>query len=245
MTPARRLVRLVLILLLPLAAIFVWSLPDSFDVRYEFSYMIMLFAVILATAAYLIGVASAGAEHYGMTTAEFGTGLARLLGLLTALTLLLGALWTGAFRIVAGLRGTTDGLTTGDWLSFGLTGLRGLGLVLASGAVGFAVTSLGRRISVGLLALVAAAVAQGAVGVVTGVADTTWAELYFSPMWVGAWMTEEVEMIDPASCDFERVPDCAFDTLTLTRPMAGSAIAALTIMVVGVAVWAAHRRADD
>jgi hypothetical protein len=54
------------------------------------------------------------------------------------------------------------------------TGLRGLGLVLAAGAVGFAVTSL-----------------------------------------------------------------------TLTRPVAGTAIAALTVMAVGAAVWAAHRRDDE
>jgi ABC-2 type transport system permease protein len=220
-----------------------WFLPGSFNMHYEFPYMIMFFAMILATAAYPIGAAAAGSgEHYGMTKAVFGTGLAGLLGLLTAISLLLGALWTGAFLLVAEMNGTTDDLTAGAWLSFGLTGLRGLALILAAGAVGFAVTSLGRRTSVGLLALVAAGVVQIGVGMATAVAGIRWQALYLAPMWVGAWMTDAVDMIDPESCDFERVPDCVHDTLTLTRPVAGAVIAALTLAVVGAAAWSAHRR---
>jgi TRAP-type C4-dicarboxylate transport system permease large subunit len=57
-----------------------------------------------------------------------------------------------------------------------------------------------------------------------------------------AWMADAVDMIDPESCDFERVPDCVHDTLILTRPVAGSVMAALTLAVVGAAVWSAHRR---
>jgi fumarate reductase subunit D len=222
---------------------YAWFLRESFDMHYEFPYMIMFFAVVLAAAAYPIGAASAGSdEHYGMTKAAFGTGLAGLLGLLTAITLLLGAVWTGAFRIVAGLRGTTDDLTAGAWLSFGLTGLRGLALILAAGAVGFAVTSLGRRTSAGLLALAAAAIVQGGVGTALSVAEVTYDGLYWAPTWVWAWMAEAVELIDPESCDFERVPDCVHDTLTVTRPVAGSVMAALTLAIVGAAVRSAHRR---
>jgi ABC-2 type transport system permease protein len=220
-----------------------WFVPGSFNMHYEFPYMIMFFAMILATAAYPIGAAAAGSgEHYGMTKAAFGSGLAGLLRLLTVLTLLLGALWTGTFRIVAELHGSTDDLTGGTWLSFGLTGLRGLALILAAGAVGFAVTSLGRRMSAGLLALVAAGVVQGVVATAAAVADVRWQALYFFPMWVWAWMADAVDMIDPESCDFERVPDCVHDTLILTRPVAGSVMAALTLAVVGAAVWSAHRR---
>jgi len=45
------------------------------------------------------------------------------------------ALWTGAFWLTAVLRGSTDGMTSGTWQSLGLTGLRGVGLVLAAGIV--------------------------------------------------------------------------------------------------------------
>jgi hypothetical protein len=56
--------------------------------------------------------------------------------------------WTGAFWTTASYRGSTANMTSG--VSFALTGLRGLALVLAAGVVGFALASLGRHTALAL-----------------------------------------------------------------------------------------------
>ena len=76
----------------------------------------------------------------------------------------MGRAWTGVIWLVADARGVTDAMTSGAWQSFGLTGLRGLGLVLAAGLVGFALASIGRHIAAALGSAVAAVVV-GVVGV--------------------------------------------------------------------------------
>src|SRR5690606_7686101 len=124
--------------------------------RTAFPEMNFLLAGLLALFAFVVGASFVGAEWRsgGMTNLllwrprrleVFGAKLAALLGVVFGLTVLLSALWTGAFWLVATYRGITDTMTSGVWQSIGLAELRGLAMVLAAGTAGFALASLGRH----------------------------------------------------------------------------------------------------
>jgi hypothetical protein len=152
-------------------------------------------------------------------------------------------LWTGTFVLVASLRGTLDGMTSGAWQSFALTELRGLVLILVAGAVGFGLASLGRNTALALgVAAGAIVVLQFGLFAVLSIAGVAYAAVWLLPTWGIVWMDKEVTLLDDGTCDFSSINGCQPEELTLTWPMAGGLLAVLTILVVGAAMWTIRSR---
>lgn len=230
-------------------------LPETFRFRDEFGDLIVAFAGVMALFAFVVGASFVGAEwRSGAMTnlllwrpqraRVLGAKLVTLSAGLTGAVLPLGALWTAAFWLVATYRGVTETMTPGVWQSFGLTGLRGLGLVLAAGAVGFALASIGRHtataMGVAIAALVVGFVAMSALVYSIGVA---FPEAWLWPNYVNAWMNKSVTFTDFSSCDFGPTDFCEPERFEITWQMAGIGMAVLVVLLVGGALW--HIRSRD
>lgn len=231
-----------------------WYLPSTFNFREHFPSMATTLAALLGVAAFVIGASYVGAEWNsgGMMNLllwrpqrlrVLGTKLAALLVGLTALTVVVSAVWTGVFRLIAELRGTADGMTSGAWQSIGLMELRGLGLVVVAGAAGFGLASLGRHTAMALGAAIGVIVIfQFGLGTVLALANVKFAEAYLIPVWMIAWMDKSYKVEDFSSCDFSSVSGCVPDSVTITWPMAGGVLAAVFALIVGAAMWTMRSR---
>jgi ABC-2 type transport system permease protein len=231
-----------------------WYMPSTFDFKRSFPAMVTTMAALLALAAFVIGASFVGAEWNsgGMMNLllwrpqrlrVLGTKLAAFLVALAALTVVVSVVWTGVFRLIAQVRGSTEGITAGVWQSIGLMELRALGLVLVVGALGFALASLGRHTAMALGAAIGAIVVlQFGLGSVLFMAQVKFAEAYLVPVWVTAWMEKSVVIEDDNSCDFSSFAGCQADSITITWPMAGGAMAALFVLFVGAAMWTMRSR---
>lgn len=230
-------------------------LTPEFDFREDFPAMVVAWAALLALVAFIIGSSFVGAEWNsgGMMNLllwrpqrlrVLSTKLFALLSWLFGLSLLTGAAWTGLFWLIATLRGTTEGMTSGAWQSLGLTGLRGLGLVMVAGAIGFGVASIGRHTAAALGAAIGVIVIfQFGLGIVLELARAKFYEAYLLPAWISAWMFKSYDVIDNnAPCDYSAVNGCEAPTFTLTWQMAGGLFAAVSIIIVGGAMWTIRRR---
>jgi ABC-2 type transport system permease protein len=232
---------------------YTWYMPPTFELRDEFPNMISVLAVVLAGAAFLIGASFVGAEWNsgGMMNLllwrpqrlrVLGTKMIVFLSWLTGLTLLLGAVWAGLFRLVAETRGSTEKMTPGVWQSFGLTGLRGLGLVVAAGALGFALASLGRHTGMALGALVAIGALQIGVYVMGSLAGVKYPDLLLLPLWGFAWLYKEFEVTDYNSCNYSSSAGCEPDTFMMTWQAAGVGMAIAVVVIVSAAMWTMRKR---
>ncbi|MEU4691669.1 ABC transporter permease [Actinoplanes sp. NPDC023714] len=232
---------------------YTWYMPPTFNLREDFTDMISVFAVVLAAAAFLIGASFVGAEWNsgGMMNLllwrpqrlrVLGTKLTVFLSWLTGLTVLLGAVWAGMFRLIAETRGTTEKMTPGVWESFGLTGLRGLGLIVAAGALGFALASLGRHTGMALGALVGVGALQIGVYVMAGLAGFKYPDTLFAPFWLIALLYKEWIATDYTSCDYSSTSGCEPDTFTMTWQAGSVGLAAITVVVVLISMWTMRRR---
>ena len=147
------------------------------------------------------------------------------------------------FVLIANLRGSMDGMTSGAWQSTALTELRALALILVAGAVGFGLASLGRTTALALGATIGAVVVfQFGLVTVLSLARVPFAEAWLLPVWVIAWMQKEIKLENYNSCEFSSVNGCQPDTLTLTWPMAGGLMALAVVLVVGAALWTMRSR---
>jgi hypothetical protein len=172
-----------------------------------------------------------------------GTKLIALLVSLAVGTAVLTAAWTGIFWVVATLRGSTAGMTSGTWQSIGLMELRGLGLVVVGGAVGFGLASLGRHTAMALgVAMGVIVVFQIGLATVLNLAKVKFLEAYLIPVWGMAWMNKQVKLENSDRCNFSAVNGCQPDTLTITWQLAGGALALVSIVVVGGSLWTIRRR---
>lgn len=231
-----------------------WHMPATFDFREQFGFMVTALAALLAVLAFVIGATYVGAEWSsgGMMNLllwrpqrlkVLSTKLGALLVGLTALTVVVSAAWTGLFTLVATMRGTLDGMTSGAWQSFALMELRGLVLVLVAGAVGFGLASLGRSTAMALGAAIGAVILfQFGLGTVLSLARVKFVEAYLVPVWTQAWMTKSVELTDYESCNFSGSEGCQPGTLIITWPMAGGVLAVVLVLVVGAAMWTMRSR---
>ncbi|MFI1991465.1 ABC transporter permease subunit [Actinoplanes sp. NPDC020271] len=230
-------------------------LTPQFNFRQDFPAMVIAWAALLALVAFVIGASFVGAEWNsgGMMNLllwrpqrlrVLSTKLSALLTWLFGLSVVTGAVWTGLFWLIATLRGTTEEMTPGAWQSLGLTGLRGLGLVLVAGMIGFGVASIGRHTAAALGAAIGVIVIfQFGLAIVLELAQARFYDAYLLPAWIGAWMAKSYEITDyNAPCDFSATQGCEQPTLTITWEMAGSLFAAVSIIIVGVAMWTIRRR---
>jgi ABC-2 type transport system permease protein len=229
-------------------------LDPTFDFRANFGDMITTWAALLALAAFVIGASYVGAEWStgGMMNLllwrpqrlkVLGTKLAAFLVTLAALSVVVALLWTGIFLVIASLRGTTDGMTSGAWQSFALTELRGLTLILVSGAVGFGLASLGRHTALALGAVVGAVVVfQFGLVTVLSLASVKFAEAWLLPTWALVWMQKELTLENYDACNFSATAGCEPEKLILTWPMAGGLFAAAVVIIVGAAMWTMRSR---
>lgn len=230
-----------------------WYMPSSFDFKHEFPAMITVWAAIMALIGFVVGASYVGAEWNsgGMMNlllwrpkraVVLGAKLGTLLGLTTAWSLLMGAAWTGAMWLTGTARGTTDGMTSGTWQSLGLTGLRGLGLILALTTIGFTLASLGRHTAMALgVAAAVIVVFQFGVGIVLSLAGVRYVEAYLLPTHMIAWMDKEYTISDYRSCDFS-TGNCEPETLTLTWANTGTITAIILAVLVAASFWSIKRR---
>ncbi|MEV8507250.1 ABC transporter permease subunit [Actinoplanes sp. NPDC051475] len=231
-----------------------WYMPPTFNFRKQFGEMETTLAAILALAAFVIGASYVGAEWSsgGMMNLllwrpqrlkVLNTKLSALLVVLTGVTVVLSAVWTGIFALTANLRGTLGGMTSGAWQSILLMELRGLVLVLFAGALGFALASLGRHTAVAMgVAIGVIVLFQFGLGTVLSMAQVKYMEAYLIPVWGIAWMDKSVELVDYNAPCIGAGNSCEQPTLTLTWPMAGGVLTAVLILVVGLAMWTMRKR---
>lgn len=233
-----------------------FHLPPAFEFKTDFLAMITVLTGLLGLLAFIVGASFVGAEWRsgGMTNlllwrprrlAVLGGKLLALLGALAGVGVLLGALWTGGFWLVAEFRGITDTMTAGTWQSFGLSGVRGLVLALVAGAVGFALASLGRHTAMAMGSAIAAFVVGVAGVAIMGelLRPRLW-EQYLWTTYVRAWLDGSLVLRDfNAPCDsFSRFGECEPPTLEITWQAAGIGIGAVTLLLLAAALWQIRRR---
>jgi len=204
-----------------------WYLPYQFDFREQFTAFIFVFTGVLVLFAFIVGASYVGAEWNtgGMMnlllwrptrlTVMF-TKLGVLLGGVLAVSLLLGALWTVGFWLIARYDGQTGNLTPGAWQSFALDGARGLGLVLATAVVSFGLASIGRHTAMALGAGLGVAVV-GEIGLRTAleIAQVPFSGRYVLSTYVLSWFQKDWTLENYRSCDFA-AGECRPTTLVLT-----------------------------
>jgi hypothetical protein len=231
-----------------------WFMPATFEFRTDFEPTLTILAGILALFAFIVAASYVGAEwHTGgmmnlllwrprrltVLLTKLGTVLAALFGLFLALA----AAWTAAFWGIATLRGNTDRMTSGVWQSFALTGLRGLGLVVAAAVVGFGLASIGRHTALALGAAVGVGVVgQIGVGIALELIDVHFAERWLWPSYLQAWMDKRLVLQDFDSCDFSLVGECRPPEFVMTWQHSGAVFAVTVAAVLAAAVWAMRRR---
>jgi hypothetical protein len=234
-----------------------WFMPPAFDFRDSFPAMIMVLTGLLAMFAFIVGASYVGAEWRtgGMMNLllwrprrleVLGTKLGAVLGSLAGLAVVLGAAWTGMFWLVAELRGITDTMTAGAWQSFGLSGLRGLALVLVAGAAGFALASIGRHTAMAMGAAIAAfVVGIAGVGIIAGgMLQLQFFERLLWTTYIYAWMDKSVELVDwSAPCESTSVLDeCVQPTMEITWQDAGIGMGVVLAAVLVAAMWQMRQR---
>ncbi|MEV6969069.1 ABC transporter permease subunit [Hamadaea sp. NPDC051192] len=230
-----------------------YYMPSTFDFKSSFREMIMVWAMILAFVALVIGASSIGAEWSSGSMMNLltwqprrvrvlGTKLGVLVASLIGWAIVVGALWTAAMWVTAVYRGTTAGMTSGTWQSFGLTGLRGLGVVAAGAIFGFVLASLGRRTAVAMGVLIALiVVTQFGLTILLFMAKVRYPELFFVGNYLQAWMDGSVTLYDQNSCVYD-TGICQPATLVLTWQKAGSIFGAGLVALVGLAMWQIRTR---
>jgi hypothetical protein len=230
-----------------------WYLPNQFSLKDDFESLIIAAAALLALFGFVVGASYVGAEWSsgGMMNLlvwrprrlpVLFTKLATALGGVLAISVVLGAAWTGAFWLIARYRGDTSGLTPGTWESFGLTGARGLGIVLALTAIGFCLASFGRHTAMALGAAIGVAVI-GEIGlrIALGMAGVPFADRYMLSTYGLAWFLKSWELEDWRVCEWS-VGQCEPTALLITWQ--DSAIVFGTALAISLvaAFWSIRRR---
>ncbi|GAB3968046.1 ABC transporter permease subunit [Plantactinospora veratri] len=231
-----------------------WHLPATFDFREEFAATVTTLTAVLALVAFVGGASFVGAEWStgGMMNLLLWrpqrirvllTKLAALLSALFGVTVLAGALWTAAFWATGSFRGSTSGMTSGTWQSFGLTGLRGLTLILVAGVLGFGLASLGRHTALALGGVLGVmVVGQFGLGVVLAMAQVRFIESWLLPTYLLAWMDKEVTLKDWDACQVTFTGDCEPLTKDITWQNSSVLLAVGLVLVLGGAIWSMRRR---
>ncbi len=231
-----------------------WYLPSTFVFRESFGEMLIPLAGILALIGFVVGASFVGAEWNtgGMMNLLLWrpkrltvllTKLGALLTGLLALALPATVAWFGSLWLVATWRGTTEGMTSGTWQSFLITGLRGIVLALVAATVGFALASLGRHTAMALGGAIGVlVVGQVGLGILLDMAQVRFTEAWLLPTYAYAWMTKTVTLQDWRACNATYNGECRPDTLDITWQHSSALFAVAVVVLLGAAMWTMRRR---
>ncbi|HZM82690.1 MAG TPA: ABC transporter permease subunit [Candidatus Limnocylindrales bacterium] len=226
-------------------------MPATFNFRNDSEDFVVTWAILLAMFAFIIGASFVGAEWRSGAMMNLltwrpkrmqvlGTKLMALLGSLTVFSVLSFGLWTAAMVGIASTHGTMERMTNGAWQSYGLTGLRGLGMILAFAALGFGLASIGRHIGLALgMALGVIILGQFGLMAVLFMARVPYPEIYLIPSHLQAWMEKRVVIQDPFAVvsPMDEVP-----TRILSFGDSGSIGLGVVAVVLAVAFYTMRRR---
>jgi hypothetical protein len=134
-------------------------------------------------------------------------------------------------------------MTPGTWQSFGLSGLRGVAMVLAFTALGFGLASLGRHTALALgVAIAVVIVGQIGLSIVFQMANVPFFEQYLIPVHMYAWLTKQVTLYDYSgvvSCDQN---GCDAPELILRYTTTGYLSLGVIAAILALAFWSMKRR---
>jgi ABC-type transport system involved in multi-copper enzyme maturation permease subunit len=231
-------------------------LRSTFDFRSGFRGMILVWAMIMSFVALIVGASYVGAEWSsgGMMNlltwrpkrgSVLLTKLLALTGVAAFWSVVVLVLWTAALWAIASFHGSTAGLTAGTWQSFGLMMLRGLLLITAAAAFGFALASLGRRTAVAMGVLIALIViTQFGLTIVLFMAHVRFPEQFFIGSHLTAWMDGQQTLYDHASCEYS-MGSCEPATMVLTWQKSGAIFGMALLAMIGASVWQIRSRDVD
>ncbi|AEB47559.1 MULTISPECIES: ABC transporter permease subunit [Micromonospora] len=231
-----------------------WYLPSTFVFKASVPDMLVTLAGILAMVGFVVGASFIGAEWNtgGMMNlllwrpkrlSVLLTKLGALLTGMLAVALSASVAWFGILWLIASWRGTTDGMTSGVWQSFLLTGLRGVVLVLVAATVGFALASLGRHTAMALGGAVAVmVVGQAGLAILLDLAQVRFGEAWLLPTYVYAWMTKTLTLEDWRSCNASYTGECNPATLDITWQHSSILFTVAVVIFLGGALWTLRRR---
>jgi ABC-2 type transport system permease protein len=229
-------------------------LPYEFNFRTGFGNFISIFGGILALFAFAVGASYVGAEWSsgGMMNLLLWrprrlpvllTKLGALLGSLLALGVALGAVWTAALWLLAKYDGNASKVTQGAWESFAISGARALGLVVAVGAVGFGLASLGRHTAMALgVAVGLGVLSEVGLRIALTLAHVAFPGRFILSSYATAWFGKKLTMTDWNSCNWSSVNGCEPKTMVLTWQDSAMVFGVGTAVVLAAALWMMRRR---
>ncbi|HZN73333.1 MAG TPA: ABC transporter permease subunit [Micromonosporaceae bacterium] len=195
-------------------------MPHVFSFADEAPDLLKAFGGVLTLFAFAVGASFIGAEwssggvmnqllwrprRLRLVTGKLGT----LLVAIATTTIALMGVWIAALWGLATLRGRMGEVTSGVSQSMGLTGLRALALVLAAGAIGFAVASLGRNTATAMgLAVGYVIVLEIGTRIVLEVAEVIKPEKWFLSTYAMAWLNQRVIFTEWRHCRYDTTGNC-------------------------------------
>lgn len=230
-----------------------WFLPYQFEFSTDFVRFLAVFAGIVALFGFIVGASYVGAEWHsgGMMNlllwrpkrlSVLLTKLGVLLTGLLTISVVVGALWTTAFWLIGKYDGLTGKMTQGGWESLAISGARGIGLVLAVGAIAFGLASLGRHTAMALGAAVGVGVvSEIGVRIAMEIAGVRFGDRYVLSTYALAWFEKKWKLVDWNSCNFS-MGECKPDELIITWQNSALVFGIGTAAVLVAAVWAMRRR---
>jgi len=231
-----------------------WNLPYEFHFRDQFGVFISVFAGIVAMFGFIVGASYVGAEWNsgGMMNlllwrprrlSVLFTKLGVLLSAVLGLSVVLGALWTVAFWLIGKYDGQTGKMTQGAWESFALSGVRGVGLVLAVTAVAFGLASVGRHTAMALgVAIGLGVVSEIGTRIALGIAEVKFADRWVLSTYAMAWFEKQWKLEDWNACNFSFSGQCEPDTFIVTWQQSALVFGVGTALVLAAAIWLMRSR---
>ncbi|GAB3800741.1 ABC transporter permease subunit [Micromonospora zhanjiangensis] len=229
-------------------------LDGVFVFQYQMPDLMHFLVVFLALFGFLVGASAIGAEltSGGMTNlllwrpqrmVVLGTKLGTLLAGVLALAVVGGALYVGAFRLVAAVAGFPGLLDGAFWGRLALIAVRGLVLIGLATAAGFGIAALGRRTSAALGVVAAYAVVwELGARLMMEIVQAARPEQWMLSSYLIAWMSGRVDFWDRTACVGPSAANCD-PSYTITWV---GALAVLVVLVGGclVTTFATFRRRD-
>jgi hypothetical protein len=170
------------------------------------------------------------------------TKLGVLLGSILGVAALIGALWTAAFWAIGRYDGQLGTLTSGVWQSFGLTGVRGVTVVLLAATVGFCLASIGRHTAMALgVGIGVAVVSEIGLRIAFELVQVRFGERFTLSTYLIAWFGKKATLYDYRACEFAQ-GQCNPGELVITWQHAGLLFAVVLALALGGAFWSMRRR---